>query len=117
VRVNGQAYQAHRIVYCLLNSEDPGECHVDHTKGLQKPLLVRKANSSDNGCNRKCQSNSKSKIKGIRPAKRAGRWEARISKAGKRIHIGTFDTLEKAVAAYNKKALELHGDFAVLNIL
>ena len=45
-----------------------------------------------------------------------GRWEARINFNGKRIHIGDwYRSAEDAARAYDAKALELHGEFAVLN--
>jgi hypothetical protein len=42
---------------------------------------------------------------------------SRIKFQSKQHHIGYFDIKEDAVRAYNKKALELHGEFARLNII
>ena len=45
------------------------------------------------------------------------RWMSRFYCNGKTIHVGTFDTEKEAVIAYNKKAFELLGDQAKLNII
>lgn len=51
----------------------------------------------------------------------SGRYQARISNKSNKskpvICIGTFDTENEAAEAYNKKALELHGEFARLNVI
>jgi len=44
-------------------------------------------------------------------------WTSRITKDGKEIHIGCFTTPEDAALAYNKKAKELFGEFATLNVV
>ena len=43
------------------------------------------------------------------------RWCAQICAKGKRFTLGTFLTAEDAAYAYNLKAIELFGEFAVLN--
>lgn len=47
--------------------------------------------------------------------KPCGNFEARIKKNHKRYYIGTFSIEEDAARAYDKKAVELFGDKAVLN--
>jgi hypothetical protein len=46
---------------------------------------------------------------------RRKRWTAQITKDYKHIFIGNFLTKEEAALAYNKKAIEIYGDDAVLN--
>lgn len=58
----------------------------------------------------------KSKYKGVYPTSKKAKgnykpWCALI----KRMHLGRFDTEIEAAIAYNKKAIELFGEFAVIN--
>jgi len=41
--------------------------------------------------------------------------EASIRKDGKQRHIGTYLTAEEAALAYDKAAIQMHGQFANLN--
>lgn len=43
------------------------------------------------------------------------KWRSQISKNGKRISIGRFDTEIEAALAYNKEALRLYGENALIN--
>lgn len=44
-------------------------------------------------------------------------WIAQIMADGVIHHIGSYRTQEEAALAYNEKALELHGEFAYLNVV
>ncbi|MFX0181968.1 MAG: AP2 domain-containing protein [Candidatus Hodarchaeota archaeon] len=56
-----------------------------------------------------------SKYKGVYWSKSKKKWQAYIKKNNKRYHIGTFTEEDEAGLAYNRKALELFGEFACLN--
>lgn len=58
-----------------------------------------------------------SKYKGVTWDKGRNKWQSRIKKDGKSIYIGRYVSEEEAGRAYNKKAIELFGEFAKLNIL
>lgn len=58
-----------------------------------------------------------SKYKGVKWHEKDKKFHARIKFNGKRFYIGGFNTQEQAAEAYNKKATELHGEFACLNII
>lgn len=77
---------------------------------------LRLATYSDNGANaiKKC---SKSKYLGVSKHTVNKKWIASICKNYKTKYIGSFDTQEQAAAAYNKSAIEIHGEFARLNMI
>ena len=94
---------------------------VDHIDGNTLNCTrenMRLCTTSDNMCNRKkMQMNNKasSKYKGVRKIP-SGKWEAICRKDKKTYILGYFEKEEDAAKAYNEKAIELHQDFAVLNI-
>ena len=113
VGINSVLYLAHRVAYALLTGEDPGEMEVDHEKGKDVDALkLRKATSGQNNCSVRPRKGKKYKGVTLKPN---GRWRAVITKDKQDYHLGYFATLKEACDAYDRKALELHGEFAVLN--
>ena len=100
----------HRIV---MNA--PKGMDVDHING--DPLDNRKENlrictRSENCRNKKVRADSKSGYKGVE-VRPSGRFRAYIGLP--KCNLGTYDTPEEAAIAYDKKAIELFGEFANLN--
>jgi hypothetical protein len=54
-------------------------------------------------------------FKGINRDRAGKKWVARIRAGSIICYIGTFATEIEAAKAYDKKAVELHGEFACLN--
>jgi len=61
---------------------------------------LRPASQSQNTWNKKIHSNNRSGFKGISWHKRDRVWNASIWVNGKTVHLGTFDTPERAWVAY-----------------
>ena len=76
----------------------------------------RWATRSENGCNKRKLKNTINKYKGVKQIS-SGKYHASITKDNKYYYLGLFDNEIDAVLAYNKKAIELHGEFAYLNDL
>jgi hypothetical protein len=93
---------------------------VDHLDGdglNNQRSNLRLATQAQNLLNRGPQRNNCSGFKGVSWHKGAGKWTANISVNGSRRYLGVFDGVLDAAAAYNKAAVELHGEFAWLNDL
>lgn len=91
--------------------------HIDGNGLNNRRCNLRLCTRYQNSCNsRPYKNNLYSKYKGVNWDKRYNRWYARIHKLGKRFFLGSFDNEIDAAKAYDKKAKELFGEFAYLNL-
>jgi hypothetical protein len=114
VTIDYTMYPAHRIVYALAYLIDPGDKQIDHIDGNGEnnaPDNLRLATNTENCRNRRKNSNNKSGEKGVSWSKRENKWQARIGINGRRNHIGYFDSVEAASAAYERVASNYFGEF------
>jgi hypothetical protein len=100
------------IIWLLVHGKRPSGVidHKDRNPRNNRLDNLREASSSQNAFNSKIHSNNKSGATGV--SWRGVKWEARIGKDYKLIHIGTFDSFEDAKEAYDRKAKELFREFA-----
>lgn len=95
---------------------------IDHRDGdglNNQRENLRKCNRSQNNINTRKRKNSTSIYKGVSyqaSTKALKKWIAFVSSDKKHYFLGRYDTEIEAAIAYDRKALELHGEFAVLNI-
>ena len=91
---------------------------VDHINGDKLDNTrenLRLANKSQNNSNRGKSNNNTSGYKGVYWHKAGQKWGASIGVNNKNKHLGLFESIEKAVHAYNEAAIKYHGEFAQLN--
>lgn len=118
VEADGQRFtvRMHREILGL-----PDGVIVDHINrnGLDnRRVNLRPANAFQNAVNSPLlRRNNHSGFRGVRWNKNAHKWHAQIGHLRRNYHIGYFDSARDAAAAYNARAVELFGEFAVLNDL
>jgi hypothetical protein len=117
-RVGGKQRKVklHRLILGLTAAD---RFEVDHADGNglnNKRSNLRVATKSENAANRGANSNNRLGVKGIclRPN---GKFGAVIRVNGKQRHLGYFETVEEAAAAYNHAALKHFGYFAHLSTI
>ncbi len=104
--------KSHKIFW---NKLDPAgrEKYIKHLRREWSEADKLKLSRSTRGRKRKIDATSK--YIGVSWFKRDGCWRAWITINKKQIHIGYFNSELEAALAYDKKAIELHGEFAVTN--
>ena len=106
----------------MLTAAMPGDM-VDHKDGNSlnnQRSNLRLCTRSQNTANSKPQESKKySNYRGVSVVKDRTKtrqyWTAQARKDGVLHHVGCFPTEEDAALAYDKKAVELHGEFAKIN--
>lgn len=92
--------------------------HINHNELDNRKINLRICDQSQNSGNaRKCKKKTSSQYKGVRWHIKGKKWEAYIKFNYSRIQLGSFDTEDLAALEYNKKAIELFGEFAYLNMV
>ena len=89
--------------------------HVNH-RGLDvRRCNLWESSRSQNMANRRIQSNNTSGFKGVTWDAKASKWQARVKKNYRQMHLGLFVDPTDAARARDHKALELFGEFALSN--
>ena len=112
--INKTDLKLHRII---LNLNDPilqGD-HIDGNTLDNRKINLRICNNAENNRNKDKPKSNTSGYKGVSWLNRIDKWRAYINVNKKQIHLGLFDSKDKAAIAYNIAALKYHGEFAKLN--
>jgi hypothetical protein len=108
----------HHIAWYLTYGEWPTQeiDHIDRDPANNRLANLRSATHAQNSRNRRKKAgSSSSQYKGVVKVG-PSRWDAYISKDGKRIYLGGYYSELEAAQAYDTAAQELHGEFACLNL-
>jgi hypothetical protein len=92
---------------------------VDHKDGdglNNSRANLRFTTSAQNQMNHRLRSDSSTGFMGVSFFPKTRRWRAYIQSRSKWKHLGYFSSPENAAIAFNVAALELHGEFARLNV-
>jgi hypothetical protein len=105
-------FHMHRLILGFPNGMD-----IDHKNGDgldNRRENLRPATRSQNNANQQITPHT-SKYKGVCWDKNREKWFAKLKTNHKTNNLGRFDNEEDAARAYNRKALEIFGEFARLN--
>jgi len=97
---------AHRIAWLMMTGMLP-DAEVDHINRIRSDNRwsnLRIATRSQNAMNQSKRSDSRSGHKGVSWHSRVGKWRASIRAGGKHVHLGYYDSSERAAMAYNAAA-------------
>jgi hypothetical protein len=110
ITVNRKQYGAHRLAWLYVTGELPNEM-IDHKNRVRHDNAfnnLRLADRYPNRQNANRNSNNTTGTPGVYFLKRTGKWQAKIGTQGKIQFLGTFDTVDKAVAARQAAQAKLH---------
>lgn len=91
--------------------------HKDHNPLNNRRKNLRICTVQENRRNQRKFINASSIFKGVHWNKACKKWRTCITINRKPIHLGLFKDEKQAALAYNKKAEELFGNFALLNTI
>ncbi len=112
IALGGKIYRAHRLAW-LLHYGVPPRGQIDHVNGVRddnRIVNLREATQSQNNMNRRMRADNRCGFKGV--FRQNGRWRTQITVGRAKVHLGYFDTAEKASRAYADAAAKFYGDFA-----
>ena len=114
---NYKEYNICRIIFYLHHKIWPE--YVDHINGDKLDDRIENLRAADryqNQANTSRRVNNKTGYKGVIEDKRTGKFMAKLMNKNKLYSLGSYNTAEEAAMAYDKKAIELQGEFARLNL-
>ena len=123
VKLNGKktSRKVHTLVALAFipnPTNKPTVDHIDSNAKLNNTIEnLRWATWIEQRMNTSKQLNASSQYKGVIWTKSTSRWRAQIQIHKKSIHLGYFKSEEEAGLAYNKRAIELFGEFAKPNVI
>lgn len=92
--------------------------HIDHNGLNNQRSNLRVCSVSQNNSNRTIKKGkTTSRFLGVYFYKPRNKFVAKLTNNHKSNHLGYFTSEVEAALAYNKKAIETHGEFAKLNII
>ena len=100
IKIMGQTYLAHRLIFKMIHNIEPD--YIDHINNIKSDNRIENLQEISFSQNKLkgglyLQKNNKSGHKGIYFDKRKKKWVTRISINSKRINIGAYNELNKAI--------------------
>ena len=101
--LEGSTQLSHRVSYEMFKGRIPDGLDIDHmchNRSCVNPDHLQAVDRSLNNQNRRsAQSNSKSGVRGVSLCKTTGRWRVVMTENKKSVHVGRFDSIDRAELA------------------
>jgi hypothetical protein len=110
IQIDKTRYYAHRLVWLWVYGEVPS-CEIDHVnreRDDNRLCNLRLATGAENKQNRAKQNTNTSGYTGVGWNIGKGKWQSRIMRDGKSIHLGYYDRIEDAVNARAEAKRKYH---------
>jgi hypothetical protein len=117
IQYKGCSYLSHRLAWLYMTGNNT-DYNIDHINGVKDDcrwINLREATDTQNKTNISKYKNNKSGFKGVSWEASRKKWIAQANFNGINKKLGRFDTPELASIAYEKFAIENHGDFYYKN--
>lgn len=107
IMTGGKLYHSHRVIFKMMTGRDPEGTidHINRDPGDNRWSNLRDVNVTVNRLNSKTRIDSALGIKGI--CRRKGKYHVRVGLRSRMLHIGVFDSLPLAEAAYRGAAIAI----------
>lgn len=112
----GKLVYLHRIILGLKTGDGVEVDHINNDGCDNRRTNLRTVTHTHNLANM-VKVRGTSRYKGVHWARNEGKWHSNISYNDKTVPIGYFDSEEDAARAYNRKAVELYGGYARINVI
>ena len=112
-RKNGKEVYMHRMI--MRPRKGYIVDHIDHNGLNNRRDNLRVCTARQHQANRGPAGSGSSRFVGVFFNRRIGKWQAHIMAHGKHYYLGVYDDEIEAAKARDRKAYELHGEFAYLN--
>ena len=113
IHIDGKPYKAHRLAWLYVYGVWPKN-EIDHRDGdrMNNRLAnLRECTRQENTKNQGIRNDNKSGYKGVSWHVKAKKWMAQIASGRAHFYLGLFNDARVAHAAYERKAIELFGEF------
>lgn len=111
VSVDGKRYLAHRVAWLFVHGDWPAKL-IDHKNGVKSDNSIGNLRQADHRMNNENQrsprADGSSGFLGVHWSTQASKWHAKLWTKGRSIHVGYFDNVEEAYAAYVAAKRKIH---------
>ncbi len=107
----------HRLVLNMTREDRHQVDHRNHNGLDNRRCNLRIVSNAQNSMNRRKQDGCTSKYKGVCWDADRNKWRAVIHLNNKKFNLGRFIDEVSAARAYNEKAREMYGEYALFNVI